>query len=479
MLTRMVLIAAAVMISLPSLAQAAKPAVAEKELVGTLTGDKVAVRSSPSTTGAYRCTTLSTGDKVVVLKTQGEWLQIKPVAGTWGVIAKRFVKPNATGKTGTVTGDNVWVRAGGDLCTFENVADHYASQGQLNKGDTVAILGEAGDYYKIVPPEFATFWISAKYVDLAAKPAPAAKPAATKDSGLVYSGPSADKATTKPAVAALLTPKTATTKPAPATATVRESQQATLDKIETVRLEMMAEYKKPVAQRDLRRIIARFNAIDTTGSVQGAKLVAYYTTYMENQLAILDKAKAAAAEIEQEKADITNIQVTINTVVIEEQGNPRPKAYNAQGVIQPSGAFPGTKYAPKRWVVRDPFNNRITAYVQCTTGEVDLAGCVGRHVGIWGEETYNEHLKLYIVEAQDLVMLDDGAKPAARRVNPMGVPVSKPAVKEETPVETADDDEEDDADADDDAIPDEDDEEDEEDDDAQEIIGAVVAPTRK
>ena len=436
MLTRMVFVATAMVLSLSAFAQADRPA---REVVGTLTGNNVFVRSNPSTTGAYQCTKLSVGDKVVVLKAQDEWLQIKPVKGPWSVIAKKFVQLDAAGKVGTVQGDNVWVRAAGELCTFANVADYYVWQGQLNKGDTVTILGEAGDYYKIAPPEFATFWIAAKYVDVSGKPAQAER----GDAGPQKTRPTS--ATEKETVRESdIKPVTGTTRTGDGEVltTVRRTRpappatdpQSTLGQVEAVRLEMMAEYKKPIEQRDLRRVIAKFKAIDTTDNAQAAKLVEYYTKYMENQLEIIDEAREAKELIEKQKVTVTRIRATIDRSVIEEQTRAKPKAYNAEGVLQPSAISPGTKFSAKRWVVRDRFTDRITAYVQCTSGDVDVASYVGQYVGAWGAEIYDEHLGLFIVDAQEIRVMKDGepaAQPDASAAQPR-----MPAKAVETRVET-------------------------------------------
>jgi len=233
---------------------------------------------------------------------------------------------------------------------------------------------------------------------------------------------------------------------------------------------MMAEYKKPVEQRDLRRIIAKFNAIDTADNAQAAKLVEYYTKYMENQLEIFDDAKAATDQIGKKIVVITEIQTTIDNDVIEEQTNPRPKAYNAQGVIQASAVFPGTKYAPKRWVVRDPFTDRITAYVQCTSGDVDMAAHVGKHVGVWGAEIYDENLKLYIVDAQAVTVLGDG--PARVPATPVQVQPAQPAAATTDVTEDAPADE--DAAVEDNPAENDPAEDDATDEDDQEVVGIAI-----
>ena len=106
---------------------------------------------------------------MTVLGQDGEWLKIAPTPGCFSVIAKKLVDADATGKAGTVTGDNVWARAGGELCSWTNVQQFYQVHRELNKGNKVEILGSAGDYYKITPPKACVYWINSKLVDLAGK----------------------------------------------------------------------------------------------------------------------------------------------------------------------------------------------------------------------------------------------------------------------------------------------------------------------
>ena len=369
MLTRMVCSVVALLLAAPAaLAQTTQPTA--QELIGTLTGSKVAVRSGPSTTGSYPCTRLGVGDKVTVLQSKGDWLQVKPVKGTWSVIAKKFVTPDAASKAGVVNADNVWVRAAGELCTFTAVTDFYVLQGQLNKNDKVEILGDSGDFYKITPPTFATtpptcatFWIAAKYVDLGGKTAPT-EIAKVGDGSVKVEMPS-DGSTTQPVIIAEAPKQDAPVQPTLDPASVR-------GKIEAVRKDMTAEYAKPAEQRDLKRIIEKFKAIDTGDDKYAKQVVDYYTQYMDNQLKTIDEVASITKSIDANKAIVTKAMTDLNTREIASQTNPGPKAYNAEGVLKASGLFPGTKVTPKRWVVRDAYTDRITAYVQCTTGDLNI-----------------------------------------------------------------------------------------------------------
>ena len=126
---------------------------------GVITGNDVYVRSGPGT-GAYACAKLSAPARVTVVDQLDSWLKILPSEGCHSVVSKDYVKPDATGKTGTIVGDNVWVRAAGVLRDDQ----FFTLQSRLNTNDTVEIIGRSGDYYQIKPPKGAYFWIAAQFV---------------------------------------------------------------------------------------------------------------------------------------------------------------------------------------------------------------------------------------------------------------------------------------------------------------------------
>ncbi len=115
---------------------------------------------------------------------------------------------------------------------------------------------------------------------------------------------------------------------------------------------------------------------------------------------------------------------------MESVGPQLPKSYDADGVLTESVVFPGNAVTPKRWAVHDPDTNRVTAYVQCSSGDVKLDDYVGQHVGITGSMKYERDLKLYIVEAKDVTVLKADAKlPAPPE------PTVKPPPKDQPPVD--------------------------------------------
>jgi len=126
---------------------------------GAITGDRVNVRSGASL-NYYRVTTLSDGDLVQVRSQLYRWYEIEPPEGVTSLISKQYVRPDAEGRTGRVTGDRVNVRAPSP----QGPDSSYKIQTTLNSGDRVRIVGEEGDWYRIAPPDAATLWVHSDYI---------------------------------------------------------------------------------------------------------------------------------------------------------------------------------------------------------------------------------------------------------------------------------------------------------------------------
>lgn len=146
--------------------------------VGRITGSDVNVRSGPGQV-YYAVTQLDEGQLVIVRAERHgrrNWAHIDAPVGSFSFIAKEFVdlvveaaEPAAAGGAvasramlGRVSGNNVRVRAGAISVAPAN-ADQV--QTRLNRGAIVEIIGEQDDYYKIVCPDGARFWVSLDYVE--------------------------------------------------------------------------------------------------------------------------------------------------------------------------------------------------------------------------------------------------------------------------------------------------------------------------
>ena len=399
---------------------------------GVVTGNDVYVRSGPNTEGgAYPCAKLSAPARVSVVGQMDTWLKILPPEGCYSVVSKDFVKPDAAGKTGTITGDNVWVRAAGVL----RDDNFFQLQPRLNKGDKVEIFGEtrgqSGDFYKIKPPNGAYFWIASQFVKRADEAAAAhtgssatgSVPAAggTVSVGVVHQDESTGAEAPRPTTAP-------TTRQA---ATVGEIQiPAGMEQFAAAEKLLLAEYKKPVSDRKYDSLLAAYNAVGVSGDN------AYLKPYVDARVSLITadiQRRKGIEDVNKLVGDVRQREQELRLAQAKSQSETpitRPiTAYAAQGILLVSDLFPGTGGTPRRYVIRDRVTYFINAYVQCTTGAVNLESCVGKYVGIMGSTKFDKNLGLDVVEAGEVRVLGENADlpmPPKPVIKPMPTPAPPP-----------------------------------------------------
>lgn len=122
---------------------------------------KPALVFSGAGTNYYPTMRLKAGDTVLVIEAKKGWLKIVPPEGSFSYVPKAFVNAHGDGRTGRVSRQCL-VKAGSGMQT-----DKSTPQVKLEPDETVTILGEDNEYYKIKPPPGAFL-----YIDEAAVPAP-------------------------------------------------------------------------------------------------------------------------------------------------------------------------------------------------------------------------------------------------------------------------------------------------------------------
>ena len=361
-----------------ALAQTTHPAVQAGQYTGVLTGTNVYVRSSP--VDGYPCTKLSAPARVLVVGEQDGWLKIAPPRGCYSLVAKRYVR--AVGSAGTITGDSVNVRAGSSL--MPGWMDRI--QTRLNTGDRVVIVGQTADgFYKIVPPPGVVLWVSGRYVRRV--------------------GP----ATTLPAATRPVAVRPATMRvivPASQIAAVGEEGKL-WDAAEKA---LNDELAKPREQRDMAGLLAKYQAIRPSADSPLAAYVQARTKFIQGEIELADDLRAVAKLVADVKAVETTLAADKGRIEVKLPPTTR-RTYAAEGVLAPSGLFPGGATGPKRYIVKDPAERIIHAYVQCTTGVVDLSKHVGAYVGVVGTARFDENLRMYLVEAEQIIVLQAPPEP--------------------------------------------------------------------
>jgi len=399
-----------------ALAQTALPVADSSVWVGQVTGTNVYVRSAPDD-ASYPCLKLSAPDKVTVVGKADDRLKIVPPPEAFSVIAKSYVAPDAGGTQGTVTGDNVRVRAGTSLMNWNRLIDHYAVQLQLNRGDKVTIIGQEQEYYKIAPPKGVYLYIAAKYVK------------ATTEQVVVREQP---PATTQPIETE---PQEVEVKP-----TSAETVKAELEAFRALEAKLKAEFDKPAEARDLAGMLAEYRALDAGEKGYLKPYIDARVKFLEAMIQRLKEAedldqtlREVAAKQREFELDRTKIEVVTAT-------RPAPATFAAQGILLPSAVFTGTGGAAKRFLIRDPATLHITAYAQSTQGLVDLTAYVGKEVALVGSSHYDRSLDSEIVEVKQVVVLKERVdlsgppSPVVKPYTPPRRPAPPPPMKVEEPV---------------------------------------------
>ena len=382
-------------------AQIVRPRVAADDssvpFVAKVTGINVNVRSGPGV--AFRaCTRLSrpTKVRVVDLEQNGKWAKILPPEGTFSVIAKEYVKLSPDGKTGTVTGNRVWTRAGGDLLSFDSTRQ-LDIQIPKQQGDQVKILGEAGIFYKIEPPKGAFYYMTTDYLERTDEPFAGTITATAPADGTDEEDEVSDGPTTKPSqTVTVVVDKEAKPEPDPR-----------LQAFEAAKAELAQELEKPYERRDLRKVLATFQAIDVETDDFLKPYVDAYLRYIQTELKRAAARQAAEELVRQTNAKIQDLEIQRTKL---ETGMPETgtvATYAAQGVLVPSAIFNGEGTQPKRYVLRDAHTRKVLAYVEARDGGPDLDAYTRKLVGLIGPTTYDKSLGRNIVEAHQVVVLDD------------------------------------------------------------------------
>jgi uncharacterized protein YgiM (DUF1202 family) len=326
--------------------------------------DNVYVRSGPGT-NYYRCSKLAQGDIVKIVSATNVWSRILPPKGCFSWISKQYVDIDKTNPDmGTVTGDEVRVYAGSQY--YEPIHSDRI-QVHLNRGDKVTLMGEEmGDYYKIVPPEGAFFWVSTQYAeptDVTSLPAP------------TESAPAPElKPETKPE------PEAATPTVVPTT-TPAESER--LQKYYNIQEQTKAELTKPLSEQNYAPMKEALNALI---SADDSDKAARYAKFALGQIDRYELAAKVDKENKLQNAELDKIREKIDEV--HEQrlaGFQDLGKYAVIGKLETSNVY-GPEEVLLHYIVVDA-RGKIICYALPTGAaeHMDIKEFIGQKVGLVGK----------------------------------------------------------------------------------------------
>jgi len=391
--------------------------------LGQVTGTNVYVRSGPGEkdgrSNYYPCTKVSRPARVTVVGARNGWLEILAPPGTYSVVYAQYVDADQDGKTGVVNANDVRIRAGGVL----HESNYWQPHGRLNKGDRVEIIGKVqdqfGQWYKIKPPDEAHFWIYGAYVQPVSNTERAAepKPVAVAAPAPSVPEPTATSLVEEPAG------QPATTQPV--------DTAALLEQIKQIEAELRAEYEKPADQRNFKALLEKYKKIRVPRDSFARPWLEARIAFLTKEIQKRQQLQAVESLMLRTEAQQKLIELERQRIEMEAQAKGAArKPFAAEGVLVPSELFVGNHATPRRFLLRDPDTFRIRAYVQCTSGALDLSRFENMYVGVYGPKHYDSRVALDVVEAESVVVLktDVQAKsPAQPVIKPRALPAPQPA----------------------------------------------------
>lgn len=397
-------------LSLPEMlfAQAdTSPARPTEPYLATVTGEQVYVRSG-SAQSYYPSAYISKGQIVIVRDQVNGWAKIDPTPNCFSYIYKKYVDlrdydfsfepvPNAVlGQeetfrvvtdaplghetvAGIVNADRVRVRAG-SLKVHPIQANQI--QGFKNKGDEVQIIGAMDDYYKIVCPKGAHFWVSADYLKKQGPLTPQLEQEMTAQTSMVaLNGVEADLPTDE------------------AVAQYRRDRQEYRDVAE-----LLEEQKElPLNQQDLQPLRDRVEKlIAETGHDQ----IRSSAQLLERQVMRLEMAKQIWLDTQKQDQRLAQtlagideqIQAAVATQPSDLAGQ---NEIVVKGRIARSAVFTAEKGNPRFLVLNEM--EQITHYAVASNAQTDLGLYVGRDVTLIGKARYDAYSGIRILTVTSVV----------------------------------------------------------------------------
>ncbi|MCL2647377.1 MAG: hypothetical protein FWD61_10305 [Phycisphaerales bacterium] len=406
----------------PTIAPALESPASTQSFVGTVTADKVYVRSG-SDAKYYELGHLGKGDTVQVVGSRNGWYRILPPNGVYCMVAKEYIDLDTSGDTGTVKADYLNVRAGTAL---NKTRDPSAVLAVVRKGTQLTILGASDKHYEVAPPEKAYVYVSSQFITAA--PADTAYVIPTLQLPAGVTGPSRATVTSIPttlptATAEISGEKPEATSPKPEAQGLQSRGSADTNappttlpapvptpafsadaykRFDELNARYQAELRKPVGTRELDGLIADYKALLASkepmpSSVKQGSEVRLADLEKLATIQRLQKENAASADAldAQRKALQEKAKAAEDALKAFEHTGP----YLAEGTLQTSTVVPD-KYA-----LVNPATGRTVAYVDPKSA-IDIGSLLGKYIGVRGVSRKAQGTDMEVIQVKTATLIE-------------------------------------------------------------------------
>jgi SH3-like domain-containing protein len=352
------------------------------QFAGVVNAASVHVRSGPGE-NYYPAMRLDRSAPVTVVGIKFDWLKIVPPEGAFSVVAKHLVEREGESGIGRIAADNVNIRAGSLLVPLK-----VTVQCRLKRGDTVTIIGQEDDYFRIRPPAEAYLYIHQRFVD------PVKQIALSPDAGN-RDGTAAPADADVPAaedadLAAAGFAAAPTTRPAgPDPLAERARGEAEFDRLEAA---ARAGLALPLAEQPLAALMADYEKMleNTFLPASMRQLADIRMASFRVRLGAQTELLASRRQQEDGAARLAAIQA--QREVIEARLGAIGDAYLAVGALAASSLQLGTTTLYR---ITDPGTGRTMCYLR--SNDAAYVELLGRIVGVKGDLAADPQLSLRVI----------------------------------------------------------------------------------
>lgn len=414
----------------------------EVPFTGVIVEDDAELRAGAGAT-FYVVGTLKQGTLVTVDEVVFGWYKIVPPEGVHSYISKAFVNRQGDGKVGVINKDRATITA----ASVNGPGESYRRQGvDAMVGDKVQIVGESGDYYKILPPKGAYVFAPPGAVRRATAGEMQTEEVAAPQPVQVDEP---DEAVVEPAPAVA---EAADVEPATETDEADEVVEADTDAADGAEVELAAEEadadESPAAPQPVAVQEAPAGAADdlagitdtqqlfrtAEGRIEGVfelpledQPVGPYLAAYERALASGDLTDAQAIiarsrvrqlqrtrELQKALAEVAQVRQRIDEQrrlisQARDEADVEP-IYDATGQLVASSVYDGVNL-PRLLRIVEPRTARTIVYVR-PSPDRDLRPYIGQIVGVVGRPRFDPALKVRIIDAKRIDVLE--TRPAAQ-----------------------------------------------------------------
>lgn len=390
---------------------------------GEVNANSVFVRSR-SAEDAYPTMKLNRGDKVTVTGIKGQWLKIEPPEGSFAYVAKSYVELHGDGTVGRVTHDTL-AHAGSQINTMAAVA-----MANVHEGDSLQIVGQWNEYFKVKPPAGSCLYINKQFVDPVKTVDPSAVAAQPKTDSGDAGAPKGDGRAPMPEhpFATNGNDSAPSTQPTGAVASAADDASAKPATTQPAEFNAIAEYgkleeqfvamnSKPIGEQPLPELLAAYqkviasdelpSSMRSVAEIRVANLKARNDA-REKFLAVQENTKRMAAQRQALAAERQEIEERIKKNDVQ--------VYAAVGTLRPSSLQVGTGMLYR---LTDPSTGRTVCYIR--TADSKYGTFLGQFIGVRGTITVDPQLKSLIenpIEAKEVDQTQVNGNIAAQIVPP-------------------------------------------------------------